>query len=137
VEHYGPQNADAVVDALANSSEKDAADKSHAAFRRCRLTLKVPISQLEDGPCKGFSVLKLSHLVHYMASTGELSRLYGGVHADKVHGVLEDWWAKFRRTKPTYYAFQLFEQGIVDPAWCIPVYIHGDEGRGRLETLLN
>ena len=46
-------------------------------------------------------------------------------HADEFRGVLSDFWDKFHSSEPDF--------GLPKSQWgeCIPIALHGDEGRGR------
>ena len=49
-------------------------------------------------------------------------------HMDEFRGKLCGFWENFRKSEPT---LPLFKEDSVDYSTCIPIALHGDEGRGR------
>lgn len=77
-----------------------------------------------------YPVLHLSDWVKCIFSYGGHFFLGGKSmdHMDEFRGKLCGFWENFRKSEPT---LPLFKEDSVDYSTCIPIALHGDEGRGR------
>ena len=99
-------------------------------FAKTKLALGIKKTIIPDGACKGMTVLKLSDTIHYMVENGQLGRLYGGLLPADLKPVLRTFWQRYQRIHPELSVFTDFVSGKARPEFCIPCYVHGDEGRG-------
>ena len=104
--------------------------KAHGVFRKSGLALDIDQTQIEDGPCKGLYVLRLTDIVQYMSDNNKLDRLFGGLTLAVLAPTLNIFWHRFRAIHPELDIFEDFDAKRADPGLTIPVFTHGDEGRG-------
>ena len=115
---------------LARASTRNACRDTHRVIRKAGLRLKVKITKLA-GNLNGVYVVLLSDYIRYMIDHNELHRLWGGISEHEVRAVLRCYWARFRKVEPDHEVFERFDAGLQDPSLTIPLYVHGDEGRGQ------
>lgn len=53
----------------------------------------------------------------------------GGEHFNDFKQILHDWWCRYKKVDPELPFYKDFDEQ--EYQYCIPVAIHGDEGRGR------
>jgi hypothetical protein len=130
-EQCGPQGENCMVtDRLSRLGQrKNNCRDTHAVIRKAGLRLKVKTTRL-SGNLKNVHVVLLSDYVQYMIDNHEIHRLWGGIPTKEVRSVLRCFWARFREVEPWHEIFSKFDAGIMDPSLVIPLYVHGDEGRG-------
>lgn len=66
----------------------------------------------------------------YLVKTGNLSKLVGGLEMDGIEGTLLEFWRRYSRTNGDHQVFAAAASGKVRLSHALPIYIHGDEGRG-------
>lgn len=100
-------------------------------FRQFGLALDVPISYVNVGCDKwDLPMIKPSDLYQHLADLGKLDLLFG----KQPPSVLLEFWNRFQAVEPLNPIHAAFAAGKMDAAKTIPVYIHGDEGRGKKRT---
>ena len=72
-------------------------------------------------------MIKPSHFYQHLADLGKLNITYG----QQPPSVLLEFWNRFKEVEPKNPVHAAFAAGSMDAAKTIPMYIHGDEGRGR------
>ena len=72
-------------------------------------------------------MIKPSHFYQHLADLGKLNITYG----QQPPSVLLEFWNRFKEVEPNNPVHAAFAAGSMDAAKTIPMYIHGDEGRGR------
>eukprot|EP00439_Symbiodinium_sp_Y106_P025684 s1493_g3.t1 len=72
-------------------------------------------------------MIKPSHFYQHLADLGKLNLLYG----QQPPSVLPEFWKRFEEVEPNNPVHAAFASGNMDAAKTIPMYIHGDEGRGK------
>ena len=127
-----PQKRDAVVKRLASVQDKSAVKAVHSVLKKTKLAINVTQTIIPEGPASGITVIKLTDFVKCMVANKQLHRLYGGLGLDELPGVLRVFWSRLRRIRPTLSVFMFFDHGFARPESTLPMYIHGDEGRGRI-----
>ena len=99
-------------------------------FAKHNLALDIRITYL-DLPREGeaFPVLSVTDTVDYLIRSKNLSKLIGDIPFHELQPTLLEFWRRYSLEWPD---FELFKATGNDLALCrcIPVYIHGDEGRG-------
>ena len=103
-------------------------------YREQRI-LPIPVSQIpaEVRLLKGkptvatmeYPILYPSHWLQYMLENCS-EAILGGFNIDSVpdwQAMLKDFWSKFQASQP--------QAQVADPKVCIPIALHGDEGRGK------
>lgn len=78
---------------------------------------------------EAFPVLSVNDTVDYLVRSKNLSKLAGDIPFHELQPTLLEFWRRYSWEWPD---FELFKAAGDDLALsrCIPVYIHGDEGRG-------
>lgn len=99
-------------------------------IRRAGLRLNVKISQLPGEDLKGVYVVYLTDFIQYMVDKHELCRLWGGIPRDEIQPTLRLFWSRFKTVEQDHEVFHQLDAGLIDPGRTIPLYVHGDEGRG-------
>jgi hypothetical protein len=133
-EQCGPQPQCAVTSTLADTAEQDGIRKAHVILKKTGLELDTTITQLPES-CASTYVILLSDLIASMVKHGTLGRLYGGLPLDELGDVLEQFWKDYESIDPDLCIFDDFRSGMTDPRKTIPMFIHGDEGRGLHPSL--
>ena len=121
---------------LSQVPKADAEGKVHKLLRKHKLSLPIPLRGITDKPeVKGFPRLKPLDLFAYMAESGHLNKLLGGKSLQSSHGLLEDFWCKYRKVEP---GFELFrpEYSDIPLGDCVPIVAHMDGGRGYKKSEL-
>ena len=104
--------------------------RAHNVIAKTGLALRIKRTVISDGSLKGLSVLKLTDMISYMVEHAELHRLLGGLPIREAGATLVEFWVRYRRIHPELDIYQAFDAGDADPQRTIPVFVHGDEGRG-------
>ena len=79
----------------------------------------------------GWPVLKLSAWARQLFSTGGKALLGGHSldHPNRFRKLFTTFWERFQYVRPD---LDIYQRADVDPGMCIPMALHGDEGRGKL-----
>jgi hypothetical protein len=130
-EQCGPQHTVCTVTSrLAEVHEEKGMEAAHKVFQKTKLTFDVPISTLPK-ECGRISCIYMTDMVEAMVKHKCADRLYGGIDVSELPQTLLEFWSKLRPLRESFEVFDKFDSGECNPAFCIPVYTHGDEGRGR------
>ena len=116
---------------VSGASQKNACRVTHAAIHKAGLRLNVKISQLPGDDLKGVHVVYLTDFIHYMVDNNELHRIWGGIPKDEIQQILRSFWSRFKAVEPDHEIFRRLDDGLNDAGRTIPLYVHGDEGRGN------
>ena len=97
-------------------------------FKEFGLALDVPISYVDVG-CEEYELpmLKPSTLFQHFADIGRIDLLFG----EQPRSALVDFWERYEHIEGDHPVFARFRSGELVPARCVPMYCHGDEGRGK------
>ena len=99
-----------------------------------RVTARVRVLSGKPSICDvNYPVLHMSSWTHAIFKTGNANILLAGhslLQDCSYREVFEEFWQRFRNVRPD---LELFQEAGADLGTCIPIGIHGDEGRGRLK----
>lgn len=106
-------------------------DCHRVLVKQFELTLKVERSTL--GKMSHIPLLLIRHWFAFLIQNSCIHILHGLDAPDTVREetILQSFWCKFRELHPTHMVFQQADMGRLLLKRCIPLLIHGDEGRGR------
>jgi hypothetical protein len=130
--HYGMGSGDAVQEAMNATPVGHAMQRAHTIFRKTGLELNIRKTVIAEGSCKGLTVLKLTDTIQFMMENSQLHRLYGGLSLGELVPTLILFWERFRAIHPELDVFSAFDAGEALPGCTIPIFTHGDEGRGSM-----
>ena len=99
-----------------------------SVFRLNGLYYPVDITTEESAPLNSFPWIKPSNFIRSMVRMNDLDHLLGGFTLPQARGRLVDFWAKYRVLFPRHQLWEDVDAGRKDPACCVPILIHGDEG---------
>ena len=86
--------------------------------------LQVDIDSIEAGPHKSIPWIDPFKMMTCLAETDKLHLLHGD------HDLME-FWRRFAKVQPNHRVFDLAAGGSLKLGSTIPIYSHGDEGRGK------
>lgn len=122
----------AVVDDLCRSrSSRHETRSAISSFERHNLSFRVKISNVKAASVTKHPVLRVRHFVQALFRAGEEGLLFGarGKSLDSHASALLDFWRDFKKTRPSHPIFSVHPSDD-ELACCLPVHLHGDEGRG-------
>ena len=101
------------------------------AIRRMGVGWRVPLDIFKH-ICSNGEVLKITYM-HPKKLAGFLMEkhpmvLLGNPSVDAAESICEAYWEAYRNFHGTHEVYRLFENEL---RWCIPIAVHGDEGRGK------
>eukprot|EP00435_Cladocopium_sp_Y103_P054921 s920_g18.t1 len=99
-------------------------------FGKHDLALDIPISWVDLTGTSSFPVLDLRDTVDYLIRSNNLPKLFGDQPVEGIQGTLLEFWRRYKVEWPDFEIYDAALQGKVSLSRCIPVYVHGDEGRG-------
>jgi hypothetical protein len=133
----GIQQSCSITTSLASTSESHAMDKAHAAINRTGECVDVKLTKLNpEQKRNAVYVMYPTDMVQAMLANHTLDRLYGGLPLERLSDVLVTFWSRLRKIHPELAIFLAFDDPNhpANPAFTIPCYTHGDEGRGQLHV---
>lgn len=98
-------------------------------FRKHGLALDVDISWVDVGSEKEFPIIRPTDMISFLAESGNLSKLAGGITVN-LKECLQEFWRRYSRECPDHGVYGAAADGEVALSRCFPCYLHGDEGRG-------
>ena len=99
-------------------------------FGKHDLALDIPISWVDLTGTSSFPVLDVKDTVDYLIRSNNLPKLFGDQPVEGIQDTLLEFWRRYRVEWPDFGVYDASLQSKVCLARCIPVFIHGDEGRG-------
>ena len=102
-------------------------------FQKHDLALKVPISWVDlEGEGKSFPYLSVKDTISYLVASGNLGKLIGDAPFEPatVKPMLSEFWRRYSYQFPDFAALQPRASGDFSLSRAVPLFIHGDEGRG-------
>ena len=120
------------IQQIANLKPTNAEKGLHPILKKHGLALPIQLSPVTGKPdLEGYPRLKPKDFLSYMAESGNLHRLLGGVSLQSAGPVLADFWAAYRLCHED---FELFSKADlnenIELQYCIPIHVHADGGRG-------
>lgn len=76
-----------------------------------------------------FPILRPTDFVSYLSRSGNLGKLVGGISEDIMELTLLTFWKRYAVEFPDHQVYGACERGELSLSKCIPVMVHGDEGR--------
>ena len=125
---------------LSTKSEKNADRDCHNLLvKRHGLALPIPQTRLdtgEHGKDETIPLLRLRDWARYLVNSDSTHMLVGLKKPDhkREAAILQAFWENYRRQEPSHPVFGMAERGELSLQTCIPMALHGDEGRGRKRT---
>ena len=101
-----------------------------ARFGKYDLALDIPISWVDLTETSSFPVLAVTDTVDYLVKSKNLPKLFGDKPVEGVQDTLLEFWRRYALECPDFPIFSASMEGKISLRRSIPVYIHGDEGRG-------
>lgn len=77
-----------------------------------------------------FPVLSVRDTLAYLVRSNNLQKLFGEIPVDSIQPVLLEFWRRYSLEWPDFDLYKAASQNHLPLSRCIPVYLHGDEGRG-------
>ena len=98
------------------------------------MALNIPVSwvrtkMLRDGK-EDFPVLRVQDTISYLVRSNNVSKLVGDLPVDELKPTLLEFWRRFSIRYPGHQIYKACDEGALSLSRTIPLYIHGDEGRG-------
>ena len=105
--------------------------KDRPRFQQHGLALDIPISwiDLPKGDVQ-FPVLKMTDTVQNLVKFKLVNKFLGELDMSDAETTLLTFWRRFSKQNPGHQVYAASARGDCTLARCIPVMIHGDEGRG-------
>ena len=92
--------------------------------------MEIPISWVELDGVQSFPVLSVKDTVNYLVQSKNLSKLMGDTSLENMQSTLLEFWRRYQLEFANYQVYDAASQGKLSLSRTIPVYLHGDEGRG-------
>ena len=122
---------------LSKCSEHHSERDVHVVTERFQLSLPVKISTLKKTPgvryCGEISVIRLRDWCEFLVNYNVWHVMLGLYNPDRRRErcILKEFWRRFKILKPDHQIWGEADKHKVDMSRCLPVALHGDEGRGR------
>jgi hypothetical protein len=120
-----------VLSELRSSNIKNAERDAERVFSKYGMTVNVEMKMLSFGDLCNHPVIFPSAWMSFLAKSHELGRLVGKDPRSDVSDVLSLFWERYSESHPSHRACLDIRLGAIDSSRLLPVYIHGDEGRGK------
>ena len=103
---------------------------SRLRFAKHKLALDIPISWVRLENDDTYPVLGVRDSIEYLVRSDNLPKLVGEQPMQDVQPILLEFWRRYSLQWPDYGVYNAAALGKVSLSRTIPVYLHGDEGRG-------
>ena len=99
-------------------------------FGKYNLALQIPVSWVDLTENSSFPVLDVKDTIDYLARSNNLPKLFGDQPVEGIQSTLLEFWRRYKFERPDFGIYNAALEKKLSLSRSIPVYVHGDEGRG-------